>query len=695
MTFDGRQGPPEPVSVDDILRVTLAGDNRVESELDDVGRRLAVPAPNAIEWATRAEHLNSPSLFEYWRSYQTIRDYFELRCPTCNPGGCQQGEPGDCWGKTQAQLESEVLLVWSQDQSEEECPKCGTVKSQFIEDGLMSGYNQLHLVVGMRAGKSMTAAIIGTFIEHFWYALAHGSPGGIHGYLDITAAEKFEITFLASNQVQGQDTIWAKYTGFRALSPWFQRYVPWVKAQETRQVDSGLRKWRYNEGETKIVNEHPQVRTVINSLNSNSAGQAGRTRVGGFLDELGRMKQTEGAQGAAEIYRTIEASLKTTRAAIKACGAPPWIGSMVSVTSPMTRGDKAMQLLKAAAHIPDMYARHYPTWEFNPRQPRSNFDSDYKKDPVGAERDFGANPPGAEHPLIHDATAWYRLTVGEGLKPSAEFEYYNYADKTGQLYVGVRLSSALRRLNPRQASYVAWDAGKNFDAFAGCAVHPEWLFDEETETEQLVTVEDWVIRILPEPGTEVWFDSVYHVLRDLVKVQSIAEVAFDRWQSVHLIQKVRDLGIRAGEQSLENKDFLDWRGDCYAHRYRQIPPHLDDVQTIEEDGRRAVHLPLEFRQPPSQMTPYTVGYYEITALQRDPDTDRVYNSDKGKERGCNSDDVARVKVHAHRMCQKATYVKDQDDRSRKAARKRAAAGAREWGARGQAVSFGSGGRRKW
>lgn len=648
------------------------------SPLDDEGRLLFQLAPNAIEWVTDSDFANSPSLFEYFKSYQTIRDYFELRCPICNPGTTDDGQPGDCWGRSRTYLESEVLLRWSQDDLEDVCPKCKTTRSEFIEDGIFRGYNQLHLVVGKRAGKSMTAALMGTYAEHVIYTIAHTYPGGFHGYFGITPAEKFEMTFLASNQISGQDTIWAKYTGFRTNSPWFRRYASWIGTQEKAQPAPApkMRRWSYSEDLAKIENEHPNVRLVIATLNSNSSGQVGRTRVHGFIDELDYLLQGESRLSSTEVYRAIEGQLRTIRSRAKAFGGMPWFGSMVSVSSPRDRGGKALELYHKSPEIPQMYARKFATWEYNPFEPRENFDGDYAKDPGGAERDFGANPPGAEHPLVHDEARWATLAIDKDLKSKAEFEYTTRRDPLGQSYVAVKLRRAERMFDRKTPRYVVFDAGKNFDCFAGACAHGEWRVGADKK-DQLVTVYDWVFRIIPLQETEIWFASVVALMKDLKKTQYTAFVAFDHWNSVQLIQDIRDLGIPAEQEPLPNKDFLDWNANSFEGIIRMIAPDPIDLKLDKETGEWAV--PFQWTKKQALMQPSSVVIAELLELQRDPDSDKVYNPHKGEERGEHSDDLARVAVHVHRNVQRAGFSDKFDDRSSRAARRRAEHEGAGWG----------------
>jgi hypothetical protein len=662
--------------------------------LNEAAQRIMKMAPNAIEWCVSYEYVNAPDLYQFQRSYEIIRNYFELRCPVCNPGGIEPGQPGDCWGRSRTYLESEVLLVWDQDNLEDTCPKCGITRSELIEDGFFEGNNQLHVAAGKRSGKSITAALIATYFEHVWLVLGHTYPGGIHGYFGITPAEQFEMTFLASTEVAGQDTVWAKYTGYRRNAPWFHQYVSWVGDEEKNQLPPArkMKPWRYSEESKRITNEHPNIRLVIANLTSNSSGQVGRTRVHGIVDELDYLMEGESRISATEVYRTIEGQLHTIRSSAKLNGCMPWFGSMISLSSPRSRTGKTLELYRQSDEIPGMYARHYATWDFNPREPRENFELDFKKDPIGAARDFGADPPGAEFPLVHDEARWTAITIDKALRPRARFEYFYRNDPLGQRYIGVRLKNADRMFDRRVGRQVVFDAGKNFDCFTGICGHGEWRLTEERE-ERLATVIDWVFRIVPEQGLEVWFDSVFDLMVELKKFQFTSFAWFDHWNSVQLIQKIRDLGIPAEQEALSNQDFLDWNVNCFEGRMKMLPPAAEDVKTDADGSWR---VPFEWTKAQNLLQPESAIISELVELQCDPDTKKVHNPHKGEVRGQHSDDLARIVVHLHRNIQRAGYTDKFDDRSVRSARRRAEHGGSTWGnGRGQLVRVSGGSPRNW
>lgn len=417
----------------------------VQSVEDSQLEYFTTPAPNAIEWLVKPEYMNIPSVFHHVRQYQMIRDFFQLRCPlpSCNK---QDPEFADCWEKSQQYLESENLLTYVKKYDEDACPCCHTTRSEFIEDELLKQYNQLHLVVGMRGGKSSTAAMVGTYMEHRILNVGHGAlaSGGLARYFDQLPRQPFEITFTAATDVQAADTVWAKYVSLRQSSPWFDQYIRWIKQLELKQATAnGAKPWAYEERNKDIINGLLNVK--INSMNSSSSGMAGRTRIVSIIDELARFDSKDSPRSADEAYRVLENSLRTLRGQVSKLKLKnlPWLGAMISISSPISDEDKSMRLLRQAPSIKGMYYGHYATWDFNPDQPRSEFDDDFEKDPIGAARDFGARPPTAASPYIPDPARFRSLAIQADLKPTASFKKVIHVDRTGREYVSATPENAL------------------------------------------------------------------------------------------------------------------------------------------------------------------------------------------------------------------------------------------------------------
>jgi len=1045
---------------------------------------ICTPAPNAIEWAVKSEYLNVPTVYDHWRQYQVIRDFFQLRCPlpSCND---QSPEAIDVWGKGRETLQSENLLVWNASAEEDVCPSCKTTRSELYADGLIPLYNQMHVISGMRSGKSSVAGILGTYAEHMAITIGHRTEGGLSKYFNQLPNQPFEITFIASTDVQSQDTIWAKYTGLRSDCPWIKKYIKWVKQKETEQKTiSGAREWKYEElqkhifngalnlkintlnsncfvGDTpvlmadytrkpinsvsvgdKVIDRHGHTQVVENAwkedgigslveiktlggktilstpnhkfpvwawartcacgcgdnvkpgsvykakhfkcgtqkktitiqgsntsghrrkipsgyephmdlmakdirsgdflmiprsfdevrphkitkdharllgyfvsegcdnrsskmrgnklygtefsfnvnedltiaqdvrnicdnlgiyhktnyianrnvlvistsghkaikmatwlrengghyakhkvlspevmrwplslkenllcgmyrgdgthyLNSgtrpsisygtaseqlayqtqlllaqlgfyggvvehirkagtynknetkqyyinsggiqceslakmiwgpnnrfsnnvrlkhqrsffmvtdhyvyipiksvktikssapvynltvssdhsyvvdnvgtyNSGGMAGRTRLAAFIDELSRFENTDSKRSADEAYRVLENSLRTIRSISSKMKEAPWLGTMVSISSPISEDDKAMRLLKQAPSIKHMYYGHYATWEFNPFQPRSEFDDDFEKDPIGAMRDFGARPPTAASPLITDTERFRELSIQKDLKPTASFNQYIYTDKVGRDYISTKVDTASLARNGER--YMCFDAGATFDQFAGACAHGEWVYTPEGR--HLVTVYDWVFRMIPEhkPRRDIWFDSVVQIIENLAKYYFISRIDFDRWQSTYLIQQIRDRGISCEMKGTTSDQFSRLINDVNFSRVRMLPPMPNDAQL----------------EPP-QMSAQGLAFYELERLERTPDLKKVFNPRKGSKRGWDSDDVATVVAHVNEMVQ-SSIVDLSTSNNRNHRMKRESMGGHNWSDRGSVFRAPGGNKRGW
>lgn len=583
--------------------VTLA------QKLDEEKEWLSVRAPNCIEYIVGKRYADQPSLFEHWGAYRLVKEFFELRCPVCNVG--ENAVPADPWGLSRETMESEILLVWTPKHEDDACPKCGTTRAEFIEDGLMRGHRVLHAIIGQRGGKSTTLGFIGGYIEHVICTIDMTYPGGFHRYLGIPKGDLLHMTFVASTDTQAKETVWAKYRGLRALSPWFKRYIPWVKGQEKIQdTPKGMQRWEYSEADKSIKNG--MLGLYIDSLNSNSNGLAGRTRVAAVIDEICRMEQTESSRSAQEVYRTMDASCQTVQSLVEQHGLVSWLGMIASISSPIAAEDYGMQLLHAAERDKKMFAVKLATWDFNPKLPKSFFADLLRKDHTGTMRNFGAMPPGAANPLIDRPKDFLESVIDWGRQPIATFTPYEFEDQTGHLYIGSNLEHAdlLVRDQPR---FIAADAGKNFDAFSVACAHAE-----KDKDDNVITVFDWVIRILTlRRKQEVYFESIFQIMQELTRYVVINQIEFDHWNSTHIIQRLRnELGVRAEEVATKDEHFIRFMRDAYSGYVKMLPPQPDD----------------DSKDPPFKSAP-AAALYELLHLERDPKNDKVFNPRKGLRKG--------------------------------------------------------------
>ena len=650
------------------------------ADADEEANYLSKMAPNIIEWVTGVEYWGVPSTFRHSRQYQLLRDLFNLRCKICND---QSPESINCWNKPRSWLESEVLLVWSPSDSDFKCPKCGNTLKGFIMDGIVNPYNEMVTIAGMRSGKSYLGAHIGGYINHILCTMSMGGKQTIQRFLRQEKAEWFEVTFAASTATQAKETIYAKFREMRNNSPWMGRYTDWVVAREKEQLGTNKDKWQYKALDDKILDGWQQVR--YNRVSSNSAGIAGKTRIFAAIDELSRLSTTESKTSAAELYRVLNQSLKTVRSACDNYNLFPYFGLMINVTSPMYMDDYGMQVYGRAANLglKRTLAWKGATWEFNPEQLRENFDEEFLKDPIAAQRDYGADPPMAETPLVNDVKRFWK-SIDFKREPIAKFDKIHIADKTGKKYVGARIKDLL--YNFTDIHYIFCDAAETFDSFAMVCAHPVYLdgsaFQEEkkddnqvilpesgmhitalpaaedsplkqgyknlrmahgdpTKLGRLVTHYDFCMRIVPTRERDIWFNSIIEIIRELNTKIKIGAVCFDQWQSSSSIQAIRDMGIQSFKVRLKSEHFMEFVAQVYNDQVSMLPPKQDDLFRMTDEGTPLIGRDEEL------MSGEAVGLLEMLRLERSPDLKKVLAPEKGTVRGRGSDDIARCMVGAN------------------------------------------------
>lgn len=705
------------IDTDFLSRITDVIDQSVDGKgrADHEKNYLSAYAPNAIEFCTGVQYWNMPSIFHHVRQYQIIRDAFNLRCPICNDNSI---EAKDCWGKGREYLESETLLVWSNADNDFKCPRCGNTQYGLYDDGLFNWWDTILIIAGMRSGKSFLAGHVGGYIEHCLRVLsARGGKHAVARYFGQASGEIFDISFAASTATQANQTCYAKWRSMRNNSPWIQRAVSYVQKLEKEQIgNTGL--WQYKELDKEVSDGWLQVR--FTSVASNSAGLAGRTRIWASIDELSRLSTSESKTSAQELMRVLNQSLKTVRGAVRRLSLPYFYGLMMNVTSPISNDDEAMMMWAKAqkGEIKKTFAWKGATWEFNPDFTRADFDEEYRKDPVGAERDFGANPPNAETPLFDNPLRFWSC-VDYSRSPAVTFNTIHKTDVTGKQYVGSLVDQLM--YNWKDPMYIFCDAGATFDSFAIVGAHAEFV--EENHYEQprfstnnlmlpeegghvsrlksskdspmsqglvggpfkygytqkpsmsgenigrLVTVYDFCCRIVPTRDKEVYFNSLIDIIKAIKEKRKIVTVCFDQWQSISLIQAVRDLGIQSNKVSLKNSDFLSFVQEVYQGKVSFLPPNPMDNVSLSDTGA------LQYSVDEENMYAESVGLVELLRLERSADLMKVVAPKKGGRRGRGSDDVARCLVGANLLVKDAVVSKLDSGRRRELVKRLNATGA--------------------
>ena len=259
------------------------------------------------------------------------------------------------------------------------------------------------------------------------------------------------------------------------------------------------------------------------------------TRVFAAIDELGWFDNggVEAAKkvktSAKEVYTALSNSLQTVRAEERRLVASNMhtalTGYMYCISSPSSIRDKICELYKLSQGSKKMLGLHAPTWKINPKFTREVLDEEFRKDPVSAERDFGANPPLSSSPFIGDFS----------------------------LVTDARKDVGRNCVNYSHQTYTATDAKRSKTRFAAIAGikesgYPSVMAIDAGETNNSFSITtmskhngihsiDCLIEIMPLPGIPLNYTFIFDkIILPLVKARNVRVIVSDRWNSTKILQ---------------------------------------------------------------------------------------------------------------------------------------------------------------
>jgi len=399
-------------------------------------------------------------------------------------------------------------------------------------------YRELVIVAGMKGGKTTLVSVIACYVAYLLLCLMDqenpwekwGFPPGTEVY----------IINVATSAEQAEDTIYAQTLARIKNSPFFNK-IGYKDVNKTISF-----------GETGIK---------IRCGHSNSASIVGKLCALVELDEASRMRDKGGKSSGEEVYRGLGRS-------IEPFGQD---GRIVSISSPMWEGDIIMRLYRHSAEIPNMLGFKLATWEMNPRISQESLKWEFKKDPDGVQRDFGADPSKPKE-------GYYRM-------PSKIEEVFERA-KTDGIEPAINSEGELRadfKPDPDGDYYLHGDPAARNDAF-GLALGHRPGKDK--------VVLDLVYAFEAGEG-EIDVEEVKNVILELVRRGfRIKKATFDTWGAVVVWQ-----ALKAKSITVENLWVLKEQHDALkqviyqGNLEGQFPAKLRDElrQLVLEKGSKVDH----------------------------------------------------------------------------------------------------------
>lgn len=291
------------------------------------------------------------------------------------------------------------------------------------------------------------------------------------------------------------------------------------------------------------------------------------TRIIGALDEVGWFSgKSDGVMyNAEEVYTALDNSLMTVRAAARKLlkmnpGLPTAQG--IYISSPSSKTDAIMKMVKASKNSRNIYSFHYPTWEFNPEITKEDLADKFATDPIIAERDFGANPPYSISPYLKSPDLLIE-TFSDKLKNAICLTGKNIVkDSLGGNLISPKIKFKWTHSFP---SVLAVDCGYTNNSFALALMHK---VSTDEEFKKVIT---GLLEIKPSPFP-ISFPRIYEdVISKICDNFNVKLIAFDRWESIDFTQRAyEDFDIDAIRYSVTYSNFESLKQDIFS-KYIEHP----------------------------------------------------------------------------------------------------------------------------
>lgn len=296
------------------------------------------------------------------------------------------------------------------------------------------------------------------------------------------------------------------------------------------------------------------------------------TRVAASIDEIAYFDADKDTKkvtiGGHEIYDALANSLATVRTAseilLERGYDDVFPAYMMNVTSPVSKADMIHILLERAKNSKSIFGISRATWEVNPNFKRNSqfITEQYRRDPISADRNFGANPPAVSNPFftnhkqIQDCESDHKnlIKVAPVLKKSK---------KLGQ---GFMYGELVKVKKSGKASLLALDAGMVDNSFS--------LVLGSTDSYNLTI--DLVCEIMTVPGYPINFTKMYdELILPLMRARNVKVLLADRWNSKMLLDTAME---DMADYDAEEDSFL---AETYSLKYQDFV----SIKTLMEMGR--------------------------------------------------------------------------------------------------------------
>lgn len=502
-----------------------------------------------------------------------------------------------------------VSVVKIEDAGEQETyDVCIPGTHRFMAEGLLNH----------NSGKSAFSSTLSAYLLHRYMKAPRMSDicRGIQEFTPLTA------TFVGLTAARAIKNLWNPFMSIVNGSTWFTDYFEMLR-DYGRKYDKELYKraglyLRIFHRNLDLYPAPPLKRTL-----------RGDTRFLGATDELSFFnfnpnknadgedddEEKEHADGE-EVQQSLSNSLTTVRTEVlhlykKGINTIP-TGYNLSMSSPFSENDTLCRLERDSHNEDSLtFGIRLPTWEVNPLYQRNHpiIVEAYRRNPVKAERDFGANPPQITSALYQPGTIEMLFTLGR--PNSHRLLYLDHVKYTRGKSVHVIQQDAY------QPAVMTLDAGLVNNAFALVVAH---------RRDTIMEV-DLAIELVPQPGKQVDFPFLYeNIIKPIIKEMNVVLVAADRWNSITILQQIeKDVeGCKVNQKTLQYKDFTNFSASVYSGEVKlpALEMPMDRVLVVRDFKKELLNAPISHLA--LQMT--TVKDTGVAIVKGDGYTDDMFRA---------------------------------------------------------------------
>jgi hypothetical protein len=349
-------------------------------------------------------------------------------------------------------------------------------------------FSELILVLGRRSGKSYLTALISSYEAYKLIMLK--DPQTFYGI-------KSDISIIntAVKQDQAEKIIFTEVKKFIKKCPVFDGRIDKFGTTEIRLFTDADLEYNKNlyEGE-----KPKQGSILILCGSSSSSGLRGHTPICVIYDELAHFVNTDGKSSSKEVYTALSKSSAT----FKIFGD----GRQIIISSPYDASGFFYDLYNKSKNIKSMCMFQIPTWNANPRVPKSELLPEYELDFEAASVEYGAQ-----------------------FRKKSTFSYFPEEKIQKAMF---QRENWIKHKNgvPGYQYYLHIDAADSSDRYAFMVLHTETRYDPELRFNADFWVEDYSFFMNPRLNNGQPLDPDFivdeHVM-PMFKYFNIGCVSFD------------------------------------------------------------------------------------------------------------------------------------------------------------------------